>query len=407
MTRDQLMIRGALFLIACGLALLVAAGVAHGGGFAVAEQSAVAGGTASASTARADDAGAAWYNPAALADDGGLRVGLGVLAAAPSVRAEAMDGAWSAETLSGVSTPPHLQVSFATGDLVFGAAAGVPYGGGVTWPEDWAGRHEIISSRLEVFRVAPFVGYRIGALRVAAGVHADFGRMRINRTLDFVDTEGDVHLDMDGRAFGIDLAAYVQASPEVAVGVSYKSRATLELRGGADFEAPDAFNMKTQDQYVGTVVELPDRIAVGARWHRDRWSVLGDLVITTWARYEQLAIDFDREATPDTTLVTAWGTTVGLRGGAEYAVRPSTVVRGGGFFDPSPARDQHLAPSSPDSTRVGVTAGASHEIARDVTVDGFYEYMHLLGRENGGMDNLAARYGGRAHILGLGVRVSR
>ena len=96
-----------------------------------------------------------------------------------------------------------------------------------------------------------------------------------------------------------------------------------------------------------------------------------------------------------------------IRGGAEYAVRPSTVVRGGGFFDPSPARDQHLAPSSPDSTRVGLTAGASHEIARDVTVDGFYEYMHLFGRENGGMDNLAARYGGRAHILGLGVRVSR
>src|SRR5690606_33403542 len=69
---------------------LVLAGVAtaRAGGFAVAEQSAVAGGTAGASTARSDDAGAAWYNPAALTDGGGLRLGAGFLAAMPSLHAE-------------------------------------------------------------------------------------------------------------------------------------------------------------------------------------------------------------------------------------------------------------------------------------------------------------------------------
>lgn len=395
----------AWILIAIGILLMALAGSARAGGFALAEQSAVAGGTGSASTARADDAGAAWYNPAALADDGGFRLGFGLLAALPSVRAEAMDGTWSASTESGVSTPPHFQASFAQNDLAYGLSVGVPYGGGVTWPEDWAGRHEIISSRLEVFRVAPFVAYRFGRVRVAAGVHADFGRMRINRSLDFVDTEGDVHLDMDGRAFGFDLAAYYQATDTLAVGASYKSRATLELSGGADFDAPDAFNMKTVDQHVGTSVALPDRLAIGAHWTRDRLRVLGDLEITTWGRYDELAIDFENEATPDTTLVTAWGTTVGLRAGAEYAAREATTVRGGAFYDPSPAPDQNLAPSSPDSTRVGVTAGLSHRVGNDTSVDAFYEYMQLLGREAGGTENLAARYGGRAHILGVGVRM--
>ena len=53
------------------IAALTLAPHAHAGGFALTEQNAVAGGTAGASTARSDDAGAAWYNPAALADDAG------------------------------------------------------------------------------------------------------------------------------------------------------------------------------------------------------------------------------------------------------------------------------------------------------------------------------------------------
>lgn len=393
--------------ILIGLGLCLAISSARAGGFAVAEQSATAGGTAGASTARSDDPGAAWYNPAALADGGGVRFGIGIMAAMPSLRAEAMDGAWQTDSESGVSTPPHLYASYAAGDFAYVISVGVPFGGGVTWPDDWAGRHEIISSRLEIFRVAPSVAYRWNRVRVAAGVHANFGRMRVKRSLDFVDTEGDVHLDMDGRSLGFDLAAFYQVSDAVDVGLSYKSRGTLELDGGANFNAPDAFNMKTADQHVGTVIHLPDRVAVGATWRRGKVTLLGDLEMTTWGVYDQLAFDFENDITPDPTLVTAWKTTVAIRAGGEYQVRPSTRVRGGAFVDPSPARDENLAPSSPDSTRLGATIGVSHHVRRDLAVDGFYELMHLMGRESASEDNLEARYGGRAHILGVGVRVHR
>jgi long-chain fatty acid transport protein len=393
-------------LIAGGL-VLAAAGSASAGGFALSEQSAVAGGTAGASTARDGDSGAAWYNPAALADGAGLRFGAGLLAALPSVHAEAMDGAWRTDSASSVSTPPQLHASFAHDGLAYGLAVGVPFGGGVTWPEDWPGRHEIISSRLEVVRAAPFVAFRWNKLRFAVGFHVDFGRMRIQRSLDFVDTEGDVHLDMDGRSYGFDLAAYYDVSRELAVGASFKSGGTLELAGGADFEAPDAFNMKTADQHVGTSLELPDRLAIGTRWARGKLAVLGDVEITNWSGYDSLVIDFENDVTPDTTLTTGWNTTVGVRTGAEYAVRPATIVRGGAFYDPSPAPDDNLAPSSPDSTRLGATVGVSHQLRTDVAVDAFYEYMHLRARETSSMDSLQARYGGRAQILGVGVRLHR
>ena len=81
-----------LLLKLSGFAVLIAAAAqAHAAGFAVAEQSASAGGTASGASARSGDPAACWYHPALLADVAGLRLFLGVLLALPSVTAFATD----------------------------------------------------------------------------------------------------------------------------------------------------------------------------------------------------------------------------------------------------------------------------------------------------------------------------
>lgn len=393
-------------LIAAGL-LLATAGVTRAGGFALAEQSTVAAGTGGSGTARADDPGAAWYNPAALADGGGLRVGIGIMAAMPALRAEAMDGSWATDSESAPATPPHLHVSHAVGKLAYGIAAGVPFGSGVTWPEDWAGRHEIVASRIEVFRVAPFVAWSFGRVRVAGGIHLDAARLRIHRGLDFVDTEGDVHLDLDATGVGVDAAVFVAARPDLDLGLSYKSRTALDLYGGADFEAPDAFQQKTADQHARAAMTLPDRVALGAAWRRDRLTVLADLEVLWWKVNEQLVIDFENEATPDAVQNNQWNTTLAVRAGAEYQLTPGWRLRGGAFVDPSPAPAESLAPSSPDSTRLGVSAGASRRFGDSWSGDLFYEYLHLIGRETANMDTIQARYGGHAQMLGIGVRYRR
>jgi long-subunit fatty acid transport protein len=98
---------------------------------------------------------------------------------------------------------------------------------------------------------------------------------------------------------------------------------------------------------------------------------------------------------------------VAVRGGAEYRLASVWVLRGGAFVDPSPAPAEHLAPSSPDSTRLGVSAGASRRFGDAWSGDLFYEYLHLLGRETANMDAIQARYGGHAQMLGIGVRYRR
>ena len=388
------------------LILLVVPAVAHAGGFAVSEQTTTAAGTGGAGAARDDEAGAAWTNPAALADGGGLRLALGLVLAHPAVDAEAMDGSWS-ESTGGWMTPPHLQASFARGRWAGGVAAGVPFGSGVAWPDDWPGRFEIVSTQVQVFRIAPFAAARFGRVRVAAGVHVDFARLQIARQLDFIDVEGDVALDLDGRGIGGDAAVFIDATPSLAFGVTYKSRTRIGLDGGADFTAPDAFAYKTPDQRVSTTITLPDRVALGARLARGRWRALADAEVFAWSTWRALAIDFAEPQTPDVTQRADWHATLGLRGGAELAATSRLVARAGLAYDPTPAPSSTLAPSSPDSSRVALTAGATWAFSRTILVDAFAEQLFLLGQETMGPENLAARYGGSAQLFGVSVRVER
>lgn len=392
----------AFTLAAAGTAL--APGAARAGGFAVAEQSVTAGGTAGAGTARAGDPGAAWYNPAALADGAGWRVAAGLLAARPSLTARADDGSWQTENDARWSTPPHLLASWARGRFAAGLYAGVPFGSGVAWPADWSGRYEIVRTQLEVFRLAPFVAWRHGRVRVAGGLHIDRGRLRVNRKLDFVDAEGDVYVDLAGTGLGLDAALFVEAARDLNVGFTYKSRTRLGMSGGADFTAPDAFQQKTADQNARSELTLPDRLALGVAWRHGPVTVLADLELLLWSVHEELVIDFEREATPDATQRYDWRSTLAARAGVEWAFAPAWVGRAGLLFDPTPTREETIAPASPDSSRAGATVGLARAIGRGVSVDLFYEHLRLLGRDSENVDALAADYGGHAHLVGLGVR---
>jgi long-chain fatty acid transport protein len=386
------------------LAILAAsAATAHAGGFAVSQQTAVASGTGGAGVARDDDPGAAWHDPAALADGGGWRADLGIVFARPSIEARALDGSWSESTEPSWATPPHLDVSYARGRWATGVSLNVPFGSGVAWPASWPGRHEITATDLKVLRIAPFAAWRFGTLRVAAGVHADFGRLQIERSLDFIDMDGDVAIDMDGRGLGVDLAAHVTVRDDLAIGAIYRSRTRLELVGGADFTAPDAFSEKTPDQDVTSRITLPSQFAIGARYRRGSYAVLADVELTMWGSTDQLVVDFAEAQTPDVTQQQAWQTAVSVRSGGEWT-RGRLILRHGAYLEESPAPADRLAPSAPDSTRLGLTAGASWRVDRAWSVDAFVEAMWLLRRDSTDMDALAASYGGHATIAGLGVR---
>jgi long-chain fatty acid transport protein len=387
-------------------ALLLAATTARAGGFAVPETAASTGGVAGAATARTDDPAAAWYDPAALVDGGGWRLGVGMMLPMSSLEARAADGSWTAHTTGAPTPVPQIFATRSAGAWAIGLAVTVPYGGDVAWPTDWPGRHEIVSSKLIDVRIAPFIGWRTGRLRVAGGVHVDLGKLDLDRGLDFIDTDGTVLLALHGVGVGVDAAAYVDVGAGIAVGASYKSRTSMALKGDANFTAPDAFSMKTPDQHVSSRLALPDRLALGASIQRGPWRGFGDVELTTWSVNKQQVIDFAQPQTPDVTQVNDWHTTIGAKVGGEWS-RGHGTVRAGLAWDPTPAGTGHLAPTTPDGNRVAITLGGGWQLGKGVAADAFYGYLHIGERASTNPDSMMASYGGHAHLLGLGLRVTR
>ena len=385
------------------LALLLLPAAAHAGGFAVNQQTAVSAGTGNAGVARDDDPGAAWHAPAALADGQGLRVDLSLIFARPSLEARALDGSWTESNEPGWSTPPHINASWAHDRWATGISLGIPFGSGVTWPGDWMGQYEVVQTQVQVFRAAPFFAWRFGKLRASAGFHVDFARMQVARDLDFIDTEGDVAIDMDGRGVGVDVSLFYEATPVLAFGLAYRGRTSIELAGGADFTAPDAFANKIPDQAVASKLVLPDQIVAGARYDFGRYRALLDVELTMWSTHERTVVDFAHADTPDVMQHNNWQNAVSVRTGGEWS-RGRLVLRHGAYYDQSPAPTDSLAPTSPDSTRVALTGGASWQLDRAWSADAFVESLWILRRDTANEDALQASYGGRAFLAGLGVR---
>lgn len=385
-------------------AILALSATAHAGGFALPEQTAVSAGTGGAGVARDGDPGAAWHDPAALADGGGLRLDISMIFARPALEAQALDGSWTATNEPAWATPPHLDASYAQGKWAVGISLGVPFGSGVTWSENWPGRYEIVATKLQVFRAAPFFAYSLGKLRVAAGVHLDAGRMQINRNLDFIDMEGDVAIDMDGRGVGGHASLFYAASPRVSLGAIYRSRTRLPLEGGANFTAPEAFANKVPDQTTRSELVLPDQMAIGTRVRvTPSYAAVADVEYTLWSVNDETVIDFAHAETPDVMQANGWSNTLAVRAGGEYA-RGRLTLRHGMYYDQSPAPSDRLVPTTPDSDRVGLSAGASWQMSPALAVDVFAESLWILRRETQNMDALQASYGGRATLAGLGLR---
>ncbi len=358
------------------------AGSALAGGFAVAQQGAIAGGTGHAGVARTEDPALAWANPAALVDDGGLRLAAGLAVAATRTEARGVEGGWASRTRTPLAAPPHAYASHAWRGWLVGAAVQVPFAGGVRWDDDWRLRTTAVSSAPTFLRVAPFVGRRLGPVHLAIGPHVDVGQLRVARRTDHVTSEGWARVAVAGAGAGIDAAAWLPIGTTFAVGASYKSRTAIRMSGWADFEVPASVAETLPDQRVQSRLVLPDRLVVGARWALAPMTVLIDAEWSAWSVNDALVLDFAAESTPDTVQDNRWRNALAVRGGVEADVGEVTL-RAGGYVDglpDAPTPRQTLSPSSPDGVRIAATVGAGWHPVPSLRIDGFAELLRVLAR---------------------------
>lgn len=403
--------------LAIVVGILAVPSVAFAGGFEVPDQSAVAGATGGTGTARRGDPSSAWYQPAELADGRGFRGGLGLLLAVPAITATALEGSMeTATTETNVSPVPHLHLSYSDEFWAVGAYVGISHGSTVQWPEGWWGRFEAMRTGILVIRANPFFALRFGGegglidgfpdIRLSVGLHVDTMQVQNRRQLDFIDQEGTVDLLFWGAGAGGDASIYYQVLPELAFGVTYKSRTFIELNGDADFTVPDPFVGRAPDQRASTSFTIPDRLTIGAAYQDGMFGVFADFGVSFWSVRQRTQVDFEQDVTSDIDTPTSWHDAVSLRLGGEVTPIPELTARAGLFWDQEVGPADTLAASSPDMNRLGITLGAGVNITPEFGVDIYYAYVAFLERDGTSLDAALATYSGELHLVGLTLRLA-
>jgi long-chain fatty acid transport protein len=370
---------------ACLLAIV--AGPALASGFSIYEQSAKASGQAGAWVARADDAAAAWYNPAAMVHLDGMQVQFGInfITVGSDTEFVSGDPLWGLDpenpttfkTESSTATPIHLYFTQSINEkMAWGLAVTTPFG----LVTEWSDLPVTLSSRkaeLHSFVVNPNIAYKFNEYWSGAfGLDYITSDVKnFSRDLDHsalleaapLTYVGMMDMSGDGDDWGWNLALHYDG-PKFDFGFTYRAELSPEIDGDVVFSGiAEPVEALFPDGPGTATLDLPAQIAVGfAVRVNDEWTVEFDISWAGWSSFEHLTLDFANETfvpgteipvVEDITLREDWDDTMCFRFGAAYEMNERHELRFGALYDQAPVPVDTLRPSIPDSDRTAVTFG--------------------------------------------------
>jgi long-chain fatty acid transport protein len=252
-----------------------------------------------------------------------------------------------------------------------GLGFGVPFGGNVFWPDEWAGRGRIITVERRVYGTYLTAGIEAipGILRVGGGPIYYYVTQYLKQGVE--PTPGAYgELAVTGGHFSYELAAEVTPLPDVplTIGIDYKHKANVTQTGDGNFVVPPGLNTTaTQDQGVSTQLTMPNLLNVGVAYRVAKPVLL--MFGYTFCRYVEYKEDrFVGSAGLELEVPRFYGNGHDFRLAAEWDVNNRWTVRGGILRDISGMDIDHWSPTLPDSNAWAFAGGAAYRVNPDLTV---------------------------------------
>ncbi len=398
------------------LLMTVAAPLALASGFHIYEQGAKASGQAVAFVARADDASAVYYNPAAMTWFETPQVALGfsgVYLGDTKFDSELSGRQWDMKD----HTPTPIHFYYAQ------RVKGTPFawGFGVTTPfgliTDWT--LPGFDARYQAWRtdLRTFVYNLNGAVELGHGwsfaVGADYLTADLRDFSRFILVPVPVpdistalvndfsNLTGDGNKWGWN-AALQYKNRDWALGFTYRSKIDVTVEGTASFEVanvdlslfpplpPETLALITANVTAAVnaalptgpakgTLKLPATMALGVAYTGVRnWQFELDAHRIEWSHFDDIPIDFQNntESLTDRVVTEDWQNTTSYRLGASWNIAPAHQLRAGIYKEDTPIPLRTLRPSIPDGDRMGYTAGYGYQSQR-FGIDVYYMYIKV------------------------------
>lgn len=355
-------------------ALLAITGAAAASGFALIEQSgsglgnAFAGGAASA-----EDASTIFYNPAGMSRLNGKQLVVAAHAILPSAKftGTGLAGTDMGGDAGGLALVPNgYFVMEVNPQLRVGLGVGAPFGLQTEYTPTWVGRAHAIKSKLETINLNPSVAYRVNdGFSLGAGIN--YQRVRGELTSNPVVTSISSLTGSDS-AWGYNLGALVNVSPQTRIGLAYRSDISYNLSGQVNFTAP----LAALSGPVTLAVKMPASFSASA-FHQldDKWDVMADVSWTGWGVLKELRVL--RTSGAVVQLVPEnWRDTWRVAAGANHHYNEQWTARMGVAYDQTPVSDAFRTARIPDGNRSWLSVGGQYKASKASVID--FGYAHLF-----------------------------
>jgi long-chain fatty acid transport protein len=390
---------------------ILAPAVASAGGYLVPSSAPREVGLGQAATAAQDGPEAIFLNTAALAGQEGVAAGIGgeVL----NNRTEWSDPALGSASQSQTNTPVGVAITYGAkldGGMAWGAGIGfgVPAGGSLGWPKDWAGQESIQSVKQQIFAIGGGAAFQpVPFLRLGATYVRFQATEELHQKINFIDHFADAGLAMSGGANSFGLAAEIKVpTVPLAFGVTYVHKAEIQLEGDVHFtDVPLAFQTLLHDQGVTEKLVIPSVFTVGAAYEvMPGLKLMANYEFEGWSIYKQ--DEFIGESGFTVTVPRDYNNAHVIRAAGEYA-KPTFMqeltLRAGVLRSMSEQPTDTISPSLTDASSWAVSIGAGYNVMPNVRIDVGYQHAFFDKVTATGEDAFPGSYETNVDIISFGV----
>jgi long-chain fatty acid transport protein len=184
----------------------------------------------------------------------------------------------------------------------------------------------------------------------------------------------------------------------------------MSVKGAnADFSVPLSLSTMFPDNKVDVMLPLPANLDFGASYEfgkNKQWMVGLNLCYVFWNTYDSLVFNFETKTSAVGTTATPalYESKLITRIGAQYKMSELLTIRLGGYYDPTPVKDDYLNPQTPSMNQIGMTCGISLYPTKGLSIDA--AFLYIMGMKRTGTfapDNFAGTYSTAVYSPGIGL----